>query len=164
MAKMIKLMVTGGRDYTDYAQVVRVLTPFAPWPVTLIHGACRWYCQKRPMEEWVGADMLCERFALSEAMEGKWSIWRWPANWHDEGRPAGSIRNHRMIDGAKPHVVIGFPGGRGTADACSYAQKMHIPVVRTPDAPTDADVGKLALAYAGDEYERRKILNIMRGE
>ena len=162
---MLRLMVTGGREYLNYDQIVRVLTPFATQPVVLIHGACRWQqCQGLSMEGWVGADMLCERFAMSGDMEGRWSIWRWPAAWPSEGKSAGFKRNHRMIEGARPHVVIGFPGGRGTADSCAYAGKMHIPVVCAEEAGRDdEEVGRLALKLAREEHARRMRDKIMRG-
>ena len=155
---MIRLMVTGGRDYTDYDQVVRVLTPFKEQPVVLIHGACKWeQCLTQPMRAWVGADMLCEAFATSGDMAGRWSIWRWPAAWPTEGKPAGIKRNIRMIDGARPHVVIGFPGGRGTMHACNYAYSKNIPVVRLEDQmhKDDEEVGELALKLALVECARR---------
>jgi len=159
---MIKLMVTGGRDYTNYDQVVRVLTPFVAQPVVLIHGACNWeQCQKLPVEKWVGADMLCERFATTGYME--WSVWRWFANWSSDGRSAGPKRNIRMIDGSQPHVVIGFPGGKGTLHACEYAYGKHIPVVRVEDGTSDEEVGELALKLALGRYERRTVDKIMRG-
>ena len=162
--EMIKLMVTGGRDYTNYDQVVRVLTSFVAQPVVLIHGACKWeQCQMLLMSQWVGADMLCERFAISGDLEGKWSIWRWPAAWPTEGKPAGIKRNIRMIDGSQPHVVIGFPGGRGTLHACEYAYGKRIPVVRVGDGTSDEKVGELALKLALGRYERRTVDKIMRG-
>lgn len=161
---MIKLMVTGGRDYTNYDQVVRVLTPFVAQPVVLIHGACRWeQCQILPMNGWGGVDMLCERFAMSGDLEGKWSIWRWPAAWSSDGRSAGPKRNIRMIEGTQPHVVIGFPGGRGTLHACEYAFSRHIPVVRVEAGTSDEEVGELALTLALGRYERRTVDKIMRG-
>ena len=166
---MIRLMVTGGRDYTDYDQVVHVLTPFATQSVVLIHGACRWReCQRFPMETWVGADMLCERFAMSGDMEGKWSIWRWPAAWPSEGKSAGPKRNIRMIDSTQPHVVIGFPGGQGTLHALSHAGSRRIPTVCAKEAGRDdEEVGGIALKAALEEYERRlrskKVDKIMRG-
>ena len=35
-----------------------------------------------------------------------------------------------MLDEAQPHIVIAFPGGRGTADMVRKAEVAGVPVVR----------------------------------
>ncbi len=52
------------------------------------------------------------------------------ASWLRHGKAAGPIRNQQMIDEGKPDMVVAFPGGRGTADMVSRAEKAGIKVVR----------------------------------
>lgn len=59
-----------------------------------------------------GADSLAADWAAYRNVKAQ--IFR--ADWENEGRSAGPKRNQRMIDEGKPHMVIAFPGGRGTAD------------------------------------------------
>jgi hypothetical protein len=56
------------------------------------------------------------------------------ANWKAHGKAAGPIRNQRMLDEAKPELVIAFPGGRGTADMVRRAEAAGVPVVKVPAA------------------------------
>jgi hypothetical protein len=53
-----------------------------------------------------------------------------PADWKTHGKAAGFIRNQRMLDEGKPDLVLGFPGGSGTADMCSRAERAGVRVVR----------------------------------
>ncbi|MBB6299938.1 hypothetical protein GGE67_000531 [Rhizobium leucaenae] len=41
---------------------------------------------------------------------------KYPADWDNLGKSAGSIRNQWMIDDGKPDYGLVFPGGTGTAD------------------------------------------------
>lgn len=59
----------------------------------------------------------------------------YPADWKRDGRGAGPIRNQRMIDEGKPHIVIAFPGGKGTADMVMRAEMAGIPVVKVEVLP-----------------------------
>ncbi len=110
------VLVCGGRDYGDRDQLFRVLDAahFANPIVCLIHGAAP------------GADSLA----------GEWANHRkvlcmpYPADWSKHGRAAGPIRNQRMLDEGRPHLVIAFPGGKGTADMIKKAEGAGIPVAR----------------------------------
>jgi predicted solute-binding protein len=51
------------------------------------------------------------------------------ADWARLGRKAGPIRNQRMLDEAKPDVVIAFPGGRGTADMLRRTRQAGVEVI-----------------------------------
>lgn len=53
-----------------------------------------------------------------------------PANWKEHGKAAGPIRNQQMLDNYKPHLVIAFPGGRGTADTIRRATQANIPCIQ----------------------------------
>lgn len=53
---------------------------------------------------------------------------QFPADWMNEGLSAGNNRNRRMLLEARPHIVIAFPGKKGTANMVDQARKAAIPV------------------------------------
>ncbi len=111
-----RVLVCGGRDYNNREQLFRILDAahLANPIVLLVHGAAP------------GADDLAGRWARHVGVP-----WRaYPAAWKSEGKSAGPKRNQRMLDEAKPHLVIAFPGGRGTADMVKKAEAAGVPVVR----------------------------------
>ena len=117
----MRVLVCGGRDYTDRDHIWNTLTKIDAWrgPFScVIHGAAR------------GADEEAMIWVNTMADSGR-SIHHAPfvADWRTHGRAAGVIRNQRMIDEGKPALVIAFPGGRGTADMVSKAKKAGIEVI-----------------------------------
>jgi hypothetical protein len=52
-----------------------------------------------------------------------------PADWGRYGRGAGMIRNQEMLDIHSPHLVVAFPGGRGTANMVRLAKKDYVEVI-----------------------------------
>ena len=79
---------------------------------TLIHGGA-----------W-GADNLAGRWAIARGIK----VEIYPANWQQHGRRAGYLRNKAMLEQSKPHVVVAFPGGRGTANMTKLALDAGITV------------------------------------
>ena len=110
-----RVLVCGGRDYDDRERVFSILdvAHMANPIIELIHGDAP------------GADKLADEWA-----RGKVAIRAFPAPWETLGRRAGPIRNQKMLDEGKPHMVIAFPGGSGTADMVKRAEKAGVPVVR----------------------------------
>lgn len=78
----------------------------------LIHGAAP------------GADTLAEKWAL----EMEVPVFGFPADWKKHKRAAGPIRNKRMIDEGKPHMVIAFPGSDGTENMMRQARLAGIAI------------------------------------
>lgn len=120
----LRILVTGGRDYTDRAAVTRALRHlganyifgFRPDDVVLIHGAA------------TGADTL----AAEEAVRLGWKVEPHPADWKQYGAAAGPIRNNHMVElGA--HYCLAFPGGEGTKNCRRLALNAHIPVIDIPE-------------------------------
>lgn len=111
-----RVLVCGGREYNDREQLFRVLDAahFANPIVLLVHGGAS------------GADDLAGRWARHIGVPWK----AFPAAWKSEGRSAGPRRNKRMLDEAKPHLVIAFPGGSGTANMIQQAEAAGVSVVR----------------------------------
>jgi hypothetical protein len=57
------------------------------------------------------------------------ACWEFPANWPKYGKPAGFLRNKRMLLEGKPDLVIAFPGGKGTANMVRLAKEAGVEVV-----------------------------------
>lgn len=113
----MRILVCGGRNYTDGESVAWALSQFAgPHNVVLINGGAS------------GADALGRLYAQRLG----WEVLTFGADWHMHGKAAGPMRNQRMLDLGKPDVVLAFPGGRGTADMVKKAKKAGIRVVVVP--------------------------------
>jgi hypothetical protein len=110
----MRVLVCGGRDYSDRMAVWHTLDAFAPAITEVISGMAR------------GADT----FAAEWARRFLFPLHEFPANWKRDGRAAGSIRNQRMLTEGRPDAVIAFPGGRGTADMVRRSEKAGLPVYR----------------------------------
>lgn len=112
----MRVLVCGGRDFTDRALLFDALDKFnAAAPIDcIIHGDAR------------GADQLA----------GDWASERniccdiYPANWDRDGKAAGPIRNRLMLTDGRPDQVIAFPGGRGTADMVKQAKAAGVSTVQ----------------------------------
>jgi hypothetical protein len=68
-----------------------------------------------------GAAAGVDTFAGEWAKDRDVRISRFPANWKKYGSEAGPRRNQFMYDTFKPHHVVVFPGGPGTAHMRDYA-------------------------------------------
>ena len=118
-----RICVTGGRDLTNVNLVdeamdwvhASVLTKHGIGTrVKLAHGGAS------------GADELCRDWA--NRCFGATNVRQFNAYWDANGPGAGPIRNATMLDEFKPHVLIAFPGGDGTADCVKKARARGIPV------------------------------------
>lgn len=109
----MKVLVCGGRAYDDREAVYRVLSEQHRVVsfTHLIHGDSR------------GVDHFADQWAIENGVQSV----RCAANWDAMGRAAGPLRNQRMLD-LEPHLVIAFPGGRGTADMIKRALEASIQV------------------------------------
>lgn len=102
-------IVCGGRDYWDERRVRAVLDAAVTRLRldTIIEGGAS------------GADFLAREWAQAR---NDISIIEVPANWDDQGKAAGPIRNRLMFDilcgggSGIERAVIAFPGNEGTAN------------------------------------------------
>lgn len=119
----MRVLVCGGRDFTDTVFVVnslfRLEEDYGDFSV-VIHGGAP------------GADTEAGVFA--KMRHAKEIVFR--ANWKKHGKAAGPIRNQRMLDEGQPALVVAFPGGRGTADMVRRARASGVPVIEVPTTPS----------------------------
>jgi hypothetical protein len=112
---MSRVLVCGGRDFSDKALAFRVLDGLhARQPITaLIEGGAR------------GADTIGREWAIQYRSI---VVRTFPADWATHGRAAGPIRNQQMLDEGRPDLVVAFPGGKGTADMVRRAKEAGVPI------------------------------------
>lgn len=109
-----RVLVCGGRNYTDTARVFDVLDEIErDGSVYIIHGGAR------------GADQRAGEWATERGVPCAIV----PANWDVYGNGAGPKRNEWMLE-LHPDLVVAFPGNRGTHDMVTQAMRRGIPVKR----------------------------------
>ena len=119
-----RVLICGGREYgATFAQKKKAYDVMAHLveaakeagrTLVIIHGAAK------------GADSLADE---SSNFFGIKAI-AFPADWNKHGRGAGPIRNAQMLREGRPHLVVAFPGGSGTANMCKQADETGVPVRR----------------------------------
>lgn len=112
---MIRLLIFGGRRFTDLAMLARSIKGFQASvgkPDLIITGGAS------------GADFLGTELAKSWRIPYR----EFPAEWVKFGNDAGPIRNQQMIDEGKPTHGLAMPGGPGTADMLLRLHWAGIPV------------------------------------
>lgn len=123
-SQTIRVIVCGGRHYSDIHHVQQVLSRWweesaslaghNPGRVTIVHG-------KAPGADQLAATVGEEMGFWSEPHGAKWKLY---------GRAAGPIRNKEMAD-AGASLCIAFPGNNGTASMIGLAGEAGIPVRRS---------------------------------
>ena len=117
----LRVLVTGDRKWTDQSCIERHLLKLLDMDrgIELAHGACE------------GADLLADSVARALGVPDS-RIHQYPvtkAEWRKVGLKAGPLRNRRMFDEFKPHIVLAFHNhiekSRGTKDMVGYAKKHH---------------------------------------
>lgn len=115
----MRVLICGGRDYRNRDQFFNTMDSLdQQYRVShVIHGCAR------------GADHQAEVWGTLRNKE----MLRFPADWNNLGRAAGMIRNKKMLDEAKPQLVVAFPGGKGTANMVQRARLRNIQVIQIPN-------------------------------
>jgi hypothetical protein len=126
------VLVCGGRDYDNFAEVSKAL--HREKPTKVVTG-----------ESWVGREEAhvrrspgADRLAYLWCLERDCPYQGYPADWRNFGLAAGPMRNTQMLAAEQVDVVLAFPGGRGTADMVRKAKSKGIPVRFVPTALSDA--------------------------
>jgi len=111
----MRVLICGGREFDDWKMFHQELSRLIGHtvPVVIAGGA-------------KGADFLARVYAKYYGFEYE----EYPAQWNEFGFRAGSIRNQQMLDEGKPDLVIAFPGGKGTADMVSRAEKAGFKTIK----------------------------------
>lgn len=115
------VLVTGGRDYSDFEQFRKVLDKLhGRKPITLVvHGGCE-----------SGADSMAATWADEKGIQqaifpvtsGQWDL---------IGKRAGPIRNQAMVHHIlKINRAVHFPGGKGTKSCINAAKAKGIKTKR----------------------------------
>lgn len=119
MPRDMKILVTGSREWKDWATIYKDLLPLPPGSI-VVHGGAR------------GADRIAGR--LAQALDHVVRIYT--AQWDLYGRSAGPIRNQQMLKEEHLNVepieyVLAYPlpQSMGTRDMILRAVKAGIPVV-----------------------------------
>lgn len=111
---MNRIVVTGGRNYDDWAMVQEVLNRFAPKEVYV--GDCP-----------TGVDKMVAEWCDHRKVNYKIFV----ANWNKLGKKAGPMRNAEMCRSAGSEAtVIAFPGNKGTNDCVRTAVSYNMIVMR----------------------------------
>ena len=107
----MRVVVTGGRFYADKTYLESELSKLGI--TELAHGGQ------------TGADALAGKWAESVGVPSVCFL----ADWATYGRPAGPIRNRRMLVEFKPDLVVAFKGNNGTENCVKQARHLGVPVL-----------------------------------
>ena len=108
----MKIVVTGGRSFSDREQVFRIL-----YLLNLKRVATG---------DANGADALVKQWCYLNLVTHV----LYEAFWNRRGKAAGPERNERMLVNEKPDLLVAFAGGDGTEGCIELARKHHIEVMR----------------------------------
>lgn len=114
----MRIVVTGGRDFTDREMVVSAMSALGVGDGDVIVDGCA-----------SGADTLCAEVASKLGAK----IEPHPADWKRYGKAAGPLRNNEMIDSGCD-FLLAFPGGRGTSECKAYARRRGVRVIEAEEA------------------------------
>lgn len=105
--KELRVIIAGGRDIYDYQLVLDAIQE-CQFPIdTVVSGGAP------------GVDALGEKYAVE--MNKKLQIFM--ANWKENGRAAGPMRNRRMAENADALIAIWDGKSRGTKNMIETAEK-----------------------------------------
>lgn len=110
----MKIIVAGGRDFTDYDLMREKLDHYFQNHAQNIEIVCG---------EALGADSLGKFYAQRKG----YNILSYPADWKKYGKSAGIRRNKEMAKVADGLVAFWDGKSRGTANMIEEMQKLHKP-------------------------------------
>jgi len=123
----MKVIIAGGRDFTNYA-LVETAVKVSGFEITqVVSGKAK------------GVDTLGEVWALANNIP----VEAFPADWDQHGRAAGPIRNREMAEYADALIAIWDGESKGTANMIQQARNKQLDVfiylVKDTDGKTNTD-------------------------
>lgn len=106
----LKVIIAGGRDFKDYSVLLQAIANSGFEITEVVSGHAP------------GADRLGERYAN----DNKIQLTLFPADWYNNGKAAGAIRNRQMAHYAD--ALIALPGGPGTRNMVEQAKRYGLAV------------------------------------
>ena len=107
----MRLAIIGGRDFTNYSLITKLLENYKSKITLVISGAAK------------GADSLGEKWAIDNNIE----TLIFPADWDKFGKAAGYIRNEDIIKNCDLCVAFWDNKSKGTKHSLSLCKKYKIP-------------------------------------
>lgn len=117
----MRLLVCGGRDYTDRSRVYNEIAIAINWEPKGGYANDSWLPPK-------GTVIISGGAPGADQMAVDWAVIHWVpleeyiAAWEVYGKAAGPMRNVQMLEQGKPDLVLAFPGGKGTANMVAQAR------------------------------------------
>lgn len=117
MDEVYRILVCGGTEWSNIVMTEGVLDGYRQQfhergrPIAIVQGGAR------------GADFIAKAWAEKHGIPCE----TFKADWNRYGRGAGPVRNSEML-ATNPDLVVAFPGGRGTNDTVTKAEKLGIQV------------------------------------
>jgi hypothetical protein len=108
----MKVIVAGGRDFTNYALVEEAIKISGFEISQIVSGKAK------------GVDTLGEVWALANNVP----VEAFPADWSQHGRAAGPIRNKQMAEYADALIAIWDGESKGTANMIQQARNKQLNV------------------------------------
>jgi len=108
----LKTIIAGSRDITDYSLIQEAVVESRFDITQIVSGGAR------------GVDKLGEQYAKNNNID----CIIFPANWTQDGKAAGPIRNKKMGDYANALIAIWDGESRGTGHMISYAKSKGLKV------------------------------------
>lgn len=108
----MKVIIAGGRDFTNYALVEDAIKCSAFEITQVVSGKAK------------GVDTLGEVWALANNIP----VEAFPADWSQHGRAAGPIRNREMAEYADALIAIWDGESKGTANMIQQARNKRLNV------------------------------------
>jgi hypothetical protein len=112
----MRVIIAGGRDFNDYEILERecntILNRPIPNEITIVSGNA------------IGADKLGKKYAL----EKKYSLEIFPADWKAYGKAAGPIRNKEMANHADMLIAFWDTKSKGTKNMIDQAKLNNLEI------------------------------------
>lgn len=148
---MFKILVCGGRDFGHipgvyhkrenkwYSSYYNKKAEEYRFIFKTLDSICNEFSKEvNPNDNWLPTDIMIvsggssgvDSAAIDFAVSRYCPFEEYYADWTKYGKAAGPIRNKLMLDEQKPDLVVAFPGGKGTENMISIAEKDGVPVRR----------------------------------